>query len=436
MQTIDTTTVSAISAASAAFRLNPEQQTAVSAMLSFIADPDPASPFFTLSGFAGTGKTFCLREVVARASNSHTRFAYTAPTNKAAKELRRVTGEASTIYSLLGLRIDKSGEVKKLTTGKASVDLTTYDVIFLDEGWMVNKHLFGILEETCAKYHLKVIFVGDRAQLPPVGEPESPVDRLPTGAALTTVMRHDNQILALATEVRTVMDSIAPCITIKSAHSDGEGVWKLSKPAFKQSVYEAAAAGTFADGSKGKVIAWRNVRVGEYNDLIRSAIFGATAVPGFYLLGDRIVAASPCIRGEDQLLSTDDEALVEGVLECQHPLEPKYKALELKCRTEDNRLVRLLVLHPASKATFENDCQTLAHDARAQPRMWKKFWELKELFHDIKYAYAITAHRSQGSTYENVWVDYGDILLNRSRKEAFQCLYVACTRPTKRLYLA
>jgi len=59
----------------------------------------------------------------------------------------------------------------------------------------------------------------------------------------------------------------------------------------------------------------------------------------------------------------------------------------------------------------------------------------QDLFHPVKYAYALTAHRSQGSTYENVWVDTSDILYNRERREAFQCLYTACSRPTKRLNL-
>lgn len=416
--------------------LTPDQQAAVTALLAFIADPNPPSPFFPFSGYAGTGKTFCMREVVAACSNSRAKFAYTAPTNKAAKELRKVTGEACTIYSLLGLRIDKTGELKKITTGKPPEDLSGYDVIFLDEGWMTNKHLFGILEEICQKYDLKIVFMGDRAQLPPVGEKVSPVDFLPNGANLTQVVRHGGPILELVTEIRGQVDSPLPCISFKSKNDGETGVWKMTKPAFRESIYNAAASGGFADGDTAKVIAWRNVEVAKYNDLIRSAIFGAAAVPGYYLMGDRIVAAGPCSRGDEVLLSTDDEAIVEGVVECTHPLEPKYQAIELKCRDEENKLLRLLVLHPQSAAAFKRDSEILAHDAKANGKLWKKFWEHQELFHPVKYAYALTAHRSQGSTYENVWVDTSDILYNRERREAFQCLYTACSRPTKRLNLA
>lgn len=415
--------------------LNSDQHVAVAALLDYIADPYPENWYFTFSGYAGTGKTFCMREVVARCAYSHSNFAYTAPTNKAAKVLRNVTGSACTIYSLLGLRIDKSGELKQLVAGKPA-DLSEIDVIFLDEASMVNKNLFAILKYECERQDVKVVFMGDPAQLPPVGEAFSPIWTGDIGATLTHVMRHDNQILHLVTTIRTVMDSFTPSIAIKSDNDADGGVWKLVKNDFKKSIFAAAANGDFADGVTAKVVAWRNVRVAEYNNLIRSAIFGAEAVPGLYLPGDRIVAAGPCERGDELLLSTDDEAIVESVANCKHPLNPKYNAVELKCRTEENKVIRLLVLHPSSVQEFNNDAEQLAHQARGNGKLWKAFWNHKDLFHDIKYGYALTAHRAQGSTYKNVWVDYQDVLYNRNRKEAFQCLYVACSRPTTRLYLA
>ena len=417
--------------------LTTDQTYALSEVLHYIADPAPKSPFFVLSGFSGTGKTFLMQEVIRRSSlATRTRFAFTAPTNKAAKVLRSITGAASTIFVLLGLRIEKNGELKELVGGDNPVNLDDYDVIFLDEASMIGSKLFSRLASVCEAHRVKVVFMGDPAQLPPVGEIESLVWREPLSASLTQVMRHDNQILKLVTAIRGNMNSPAPCIDIKSDNSSDEGVWKVTKPAFKERIYSAAIDGAFADSSLAKVIAWRNVRVAEYNDLIRKALFGAEAEPGTYLPGDRIIATAPCKRGEEHLLSTDDEAIVEGTLVSTHPLHPKYKVYELKCRTETGRTIRLMVVHPVSVREYEADCEALAHSARSNPREWKKFWNLKELFHDIKYGYAITAHRSQGSTYETVFVDYQDILLNRNRKEAFQCLYVACSRPTTRLILA
>ena len=415
--------------------LNDEQAEAVRRLIDFLQEPDPVSPFFVFAGYAGTGKTFCMREVVARAG-AHAKYAYTAPTNKAAKVLKNVTGDACTIYSLLGLRVDKTGELKQIKAGKPPEGLSDLDVVFLDESSMVNKNLMQELKASAERHQFKVVFMGDAAQLPPVGETHSPIWDLGVDAGLSKVMRHDNQILELVTDIRSQINSIAPCISLKSNHDADGGVWKMTRQAFKESIYQAAENGAFADGNLCKVIAWRNVKVNEYNDLIRNALFGAESQSSPWMPGERIVAAMPCERGDIPLMNTDEEAVVESVVACKHPMEPKYQAFELKSVTETGRTVRLLVCHPSSKAQFEADCQSLAHQATSSPKLWKKFWELKEIFHDIRYAYAITAHRSQGSTYENVWVDTQDILLNRSRREAFQCLYVACSRPTTRLHLA
>jgi len=374
--------------------LNVDQTLAVQSLIDFIQDPYPPSWHFCFTGFAGTGKTFCMREVVAKCKQSATSFAYTAPTNKAAKVLRNVTGDACTIYSLLGLRVDKSGELKQVVTGKP-VDLSDLDVIVVDEASMVNANLFSILETTAKRFNL-----------------------------------------TFATRVREQIGHIAPSIKIASDHDEHGGVWKLTSRDFKMEIFNAAQRGDFADGQFAKIIAWRNVRVAEYNAIARAALWGADAINGFFLPGDRVVAAGLCERGDEVIMSTDDEAIVESVANCVHPFEPKYHAIELKVRREDNAVVRLLVLHPESKTQFENDSQGLAHEARGNAKLWKRFWEHKELFHDIRYAYAITAHRSQGSTYNTVFVDYQDILYNRNRKEAFQCLYVAATRPTTKLFLA
>jgi exodeoxyribonuclease-5 len=416
--------------------LTAEQADAIEALLRFLQDPDPISPFFVFSGYAGTGKTFCLREVLARTEGSRMQFAFTAPTNKAAKVLRQLLGSASTIYSLLGLRIDKSGALKQLVAGKPPEGLEDLDCVVVDEGSMVNKNLLKEITANAERFKFKVVFLGDPAQLPPVNELHSPIWALSNGASLTQVMRHDNQILELVTEIRSVIDSPAPCVNIKSDNDSEGGVWKLSKTAFKEAIYKAVLAGDFSDGNHSKVIAWRNVRVAEYNALIRNALFGVESQTRPWLPGERIVAGAPLERSDEALMQTDEEAVVESVLECKHPMEPKYKAYELKCVTEVGKTVRLLVIHPDSQQTFDSDCQNLAHAAASNGKMWKQFWALKELFHDVRYAYAITAHRSQGSTYHTTYVDYQDILSNRTRREAFQCLYVAASRPTTRLYLA
>jgi len=414
---------------------NNDQKAAISDILTFLTAPYVADPFYVLNGAAGTGKTFCLREIAARYSLSNGRLAFTAPTNKAAKVVRSITGEASTIFSLLGLRIQANGEVKELSTKVGEhVDLSNLDGVAVDEGGMVSSKLMTIIKQEAMKHNLRFLFLADRYQLPPVGEPESPIWKFPQKSTLTKVERHDNQILSLVTSIRSSMDQPIMSVDIKSNNSGDEGVWKVAKDAFKSRIYQDAEAGKFSDTNATKIIAWRNVKTAEYNNIVRRAIFGAGAE--FYEIGERIIAASPCVVGGEVVLATDDEAIVESIKVTRHPLSPEFEAIELKCRTELNTVIRLTVLHPASALAYNNACQSLAHQAKTEPKKWKAYWNMKELFHDVRYAYAITAHRAQGSTYESVYVDYQDILMNRERKEAFQCLYVACSRPTKRLILA
>ena len=63
------------------------------------------------------------------------------------------------------------------------------------------------------------------------------------------------------------------------------------------------------------------------------------------------------------------------------------------------------------------------------------FWDYKQLFHDVSYAYSLTVHKSQGSTFQDVFVDVPNLMLNRKVIERNQLYYVAFTRAAKRLFL-
>ena len=106
-------------------------------------------------------------------------------------------------------------------------------------------------------------------------------------------------------------------------------------------------------------------------------------------------------------------------------------------RTKDDELIIVLrPLHPSSLGVFNRQCEELAQRAKTEnKRLWGAFWALKEAFHGVRHGYAITAHKSQGSTYDSAFVDFRDMLINRNVVEARRCLYVACTRPKFQLFL-
>lgn len=417
--------------------LTLEQGTALDLMEDFLHNP--AQTFFVLAGYAGTGKTYCLRQL---AENFRGRLIFTAPTNKATKVLRDVLTteqykpECRTIYSLLGLRLEANGEVKVLAHPEDPVDLTKYKAIIVDEASMVNSALLKLIREVATAQKIKFIFVGDPAQLPPVKEALSPVWVIgDSRAELLHVMRQDNQILTLATALRKQIGHPTPRFLTKDDNAEGEGVWQVSREDFERRIMADAEAGLFSRPSHAKAIAWRNVTVDKLNTLIRAKLFD-NASQERWLPDDRVILTEPARTLDDEpLASTDDEGVITHIDTGQHPRYDAFKVYNIHITFDDNRTGVLRVLHEDSFRDHAAHAEALAVAARAEPRKWCLFWQFQESFHKIRHAYAITAHRAQGSTYDTAYVDWRDILTSPNRAEAFRCLYVACTRPKKRLIL-
>ena len=64
-----------------------------------------------------------------------------------------------------------------------------------------------------------------------------------------------------------------------------------------------------------------------------------------------------------------------------------------------------------------------------------EFWDLQQQLHAVDYAYSLTIHKSQGSTFKDVFVDVPSMGVNRNVVERNQLCYVAFTRAAKRLFL-
>lgn len=429
-------------ATTAAPALNADQEAAVSAMEDFLSLPGTLDePFFLLIGPAGTGKTFCIKELIPRIKG---RIAFTAPTNKATKVLREsVTTreykpECRTIYSLLGLKLETSGEIKEISTPEEQVDLTKYKCVVVDEGSMLNSQVMTYIKRAAYDNGVRFIIMADFCQLPPVKETASAAAAITRRAELTKVMRHDNDILALVTDIRGRQNHPAPSIKLASANDGSEGVWVLGLQ-FSASIRKAAQAPNsgFLEG-KTKAIAWRNITVDSLNKEIRGQLFPSDNgyPPDFFLPTDRVTLLSPAKDLQDEpMASTDDEGTVNHVSISAHPKYPLFTCWCLSVTLDTGAMVSLWTIHPSSLRDFGIEKERLAAEARANGKLWRRFWEFSDAFHSVRHAYATTAHRAQGSTYDRVYVDWRDILLNRDRKEAFKCLYVACSRPRQRLFL-
>lgn len=424
----------------------PEQASALSGMIEFIDDweANHADPFFCLKGYAGTGKSYSITLLAKnKLDNGQPRFrpaqiCFTAPTNKAVKVLRNYldgaglqSSPSKTIYSLLGLSLQANGEVKELAKPEEPVDLSGYKVIVVDEASMVNRFLMDAIREASEEWNVPFIFMGDPAQLPPVGEITSPVWKVNRGAELVTVMRYGNSMLDLATNIRKIVDHPMPSIKIDT----NSPVFRWGKADWLNQIETNLELFKTGDA---KIIAWRNVTVDAHNTFIRKLIFGVEAKRNIWLPDDQIVARAPLkdLEGFTFMQNAEEAKIIEVAIG-SHPLYKEFEIFNLLVEHESGRKYTIRTLTPTGSFHVSNRLNELSMEAKGGKRYkWKEFWELKDAFHDVRHAYAWTSHMSQGSSILKAFIDLEDIMLNRNRAEAFRSLYVACTRQREELHVA
>lgn len=417
--------------------LSEDQEKALVAMNQFLLSEHSE---FCLEGFAGTGKTTVIQHLLA--SQPGWRPALTAPTNKASRVLERMAKDAGvdadimTTYSLLGLKLDKDGEAKRITRGVKN-RLAEYNLVIVDEASMINQSLRGFLFEAVMTNSIKIIYMGDPLQLPPVKEATSPVfmDAQMQRFKLTHVVRQalDNPIIAATAYIRKcIAEREVPVFTTTRTQAGGLFMLEHAKwlhwlsSGFNSLTYEN-------DPDAFRAVAWTNRQVGMINRRVRAIQNPEKHLTSRFLVGERVVAAAPVFyddTDEPPLMTTDREATVETVEVGPHPLYGELfgPCYNLTLVTDDGELVNASAVHPDYQDKHNAEVDRRAIEARKDRRAWANFWEFKEMYADLRPCHALTVHRSQGSTYGTVFVHMGDIMSNRNKQEALQCLYVAVSR--------
>lgn len=475
-----------------------EDQTEAWSKINKWLEPHKKRRFFVLQGVGGSGKTTLLRMLVDKnigalaksvsnpksttASLSESiNFLFCAPTNKAAKVLSdTVKVRATTIHSLLGLKMETNDDGKQelVYSKKNSLRRKPYPgeeytgvkdfslpiVLVIDESSMLSEEITSLIEEAASEDDFKVLFVGDPYQLPPIGEKTSKCWSLvpkEKRSVMTQVMRFDNQILDLSIRIRkAIRRKIEP--TILDNNDEKEGVFVLSQRKFERTLLAEVET---TDFTKTKVLAWRNKTVDRYNKLIRDKL-GRTEP---FCEGDAIVFTAPLyprVDGTDKetqvvgsrIAHTDDEGVVKSVKKAKTKitLSSEYVNIDerisiwelvvdiegvtqtIQVCQEESDLQKILSTISSAASKIVPNRNSSAREAGVlsgkRRDVWKQFWAIKNSFAQTKYGYSLTIHRSQGSTYHTTFIDSQDILVNSNEREAKQCLYVACTRASTRLF--
>lgn len=386
-----------------------------------------------LRGYAGTGKTYLVSRLVEQLLEEDCTVTVCAPTHKAVQVLSDQLGEApvqmQTLHSFLGLRLQPSEGGEYELVAEESRDFAP-GIVIVDEASMIGREEWHHIEES--PFWLQWLFVGDPAQLPPVNEDPSPALDVP-GPTLETVHRQaeDNPILELATRIRKGEDG-----PFGSRFERGQGVAITpDRRDFLDSLLRAFETDAFEeDATHARVLAYRNKTVHRYNREIRQTRHGSAA-PQF-VEGEWLVATETWYyEGAPRLMNSEEVRVKKASVDTLESKDlSEWKVWELKVRTPGRGLTRTVyVLHEDEQERYEQTLNRRRRAAEDDGSKWDRFFDLREQFARVDYAYASTVHKAQGSTFDTVFVDHRDLQACRDDEERRSLLYVAVTRPARRL---
>jgi energy-coupling factor transporter ATP-binding protein EcfA2 len=406
--------------------------------------------FYLLTGHAGSGKTYLMQRLTKNILAKKCRIVLSAPTHKAVAVLARKLAEANikdvpcrTIHSILSLT-PKPRTDRLVFERERDAEPVTADVVVVDECSMVSEDLYRHI-----KRHLPnafVLFVGDPAQLPPVGEVESQTFATKNRSHLTTIVRQaaGNPILAAAGIIRASqggpvdMSWCAP-----SALENKQGIFlpadaahRWMKKAFTSPEFEA-------DPDSFRYLAWTNSRVHHVNELVRAWRYGAN-IPTPFMPGESALFRAPVVVDESIIFANNQEARVVAIERSTftHEIEeadgvPKWTASLRSWRItlrDDEGVEKAVHMH-ADEREFQRVVERIKDEAAESRLRWKHLHEFQQSLAQLQSVYCLTVHRSQGSTFQTAFLDLPDIRRREKTNllEAQQMLYVAATRPSQRL---
>jgi len=402
-------------------QLSADQSSALDSIEIFLSGP-PAK--FSLIGPAGSGKTFITARVLQLANQIGRSVHLTTPTHKACAVLREATDQpVSTIHSLLRatLKTDFKTGKQTLTMGRKS-DLRRFsgELVIIDEASMVGESLRELIDYL-VKYGAYVLFIGDAAQLNPVGELQSTcVDRNRCEwdfAELTTIHRQaaDNPIIAAATEIRETGK-----LTRFEQLPDGSGVVRLSTQDWLAKALELCGN----TDEVNRVVSYTNASVDRANIAIRESVYGDES-KNPYILGEKLICNSRAVLGNEVVIENNTELTV---ISSKPVGDGRYK---LKVSSDED-VFKFTTF--GSYKQRDSYLQGLAKEAREHGN-WRDFYGESDSLPDLRHSFAMTGHKSQGSTFTDVFINLKELKRCKDPDEHRRLLYVAETRATRCVYV-
>ena len=446
-----------------------EQEHAIDVFSLFMTDRDERVVMI-LRGSAGTGKTTLAGAIVRAMTMLKQKMILLAPTGRAAKGFALNAGHpAYTIHRRI---------YRQKSAGDSSAFNLNYnnnrDTLFMiDEASMIANQGYGesafgsgcllddLMQFVYSGQNCRMVLVGDKAQLPPVGEDESPALMSDVLRAygmkvyecdLNQVLRQseDSGVLWNATRIRTLIDDwVLPKIRF-------QGFADIVRVPGDELIDSLATSYSRAGMDETMVITRSNKRANIYNKGIRNMVLDRedelcrgdqlmiVKNNYYWVMGDASNTPSPT---PITFIANGDVAVVRRVRNVHELYGFRFAEVTMELPDYDNyELTATVILDsltteaPAlSREQQEQLYNAVMEDYADIPLKADRIKQLKKdkYFNalQIKFAYAVTCHKAQGGQWAHVYLDQGYMTDDMLSPDYIHWLYTAFTRATEKLFL-
>ena len=455
---------------------NKEQQSAIINAVSFLKTNTDPKQYYVIEGKAGTGKTTIAKEILKEFEDEQIYVA--AVSHKAKGVIKNSFGEDTrgkkffSIASLLGLKGVNDNDTQT-TIFQTGIKIPLLDnppaLLVIDEASMITEDVLKKIIDINSSLSrpFQMLFLGDIGQIQPIRDDQSEFYRTHKDllnkksdifnskhkSKLITRVRQGeaNPILPYAdyfwensqkenpefnpTQHIVRNNQITDKGSLLFSNSEGEILNSVIK-AVKNAVEKGLT-------NHVKIVTYHVNEKTELNQKIHEALFGKDSD---YSKGDMLILNSPYdLPDANATMENSSEIQIKGIQDTdvdEFGVHTLYLETNGTAYTRTGNEQKDCVIQVVSRndiGLYNQKLQELASQAKRQTnkalkrQMWRDFWEYKGRYADVDFGYAITAHKSQGSTYDIVVVDEKDIMGTSatSNQEKSELIYTALTRPRK-----
>ena len=467
------------------YNFTNDQQKAIDNIISFIAAPfNPAKYIVGLTGAGGTGKTFITKYIISHCKYSNSVIKCTSSTHKACRVFNQALDgkDVDTIQSTFGLRLDLRLEdfdpANPQFNPMAKPKLENIKLLLVDEASMLPSKLVTFICNECKKLKIKIIFIGDNYQLAPVSEKKSiAFDRCFEINQLKEIVRQaaNNPITNLLELLRydiehhtyRFLEYISKNIGITNYNDINEGFCICGKQSFRHLINMSFNDEAYKKNiDMYRIIAYTNACVSGWNSYIRNTII-QDSDKNIITKNDLIMSYETIVNEFMEIvINNSEEYIINDIVNFVDDTYG-FKGFLVKFQLIHGGMITrpLFIIDHRDNFTIQKYHKTitsLINSAKSDSggtrvSKWKAYYEFKKKYliaaniinrkgkilysRDIDYGFAITSHKSQGSTYDTVFVDLNDMVYDRIGKpysnqdDLLRRLYVACSRASKELIL-